>query len=604
MYVKQKQTGQMGYLPDNQFDPNLYEKISDPTLTTQLDSAYKQQQAQTITQPQTTQQQTTPQTITGHTLQEHQAALNAARAAGDKASEADILSNYEKEYQYQKDTGAIGTSSPQAKAKEAVDLKNKMMTDLKTKAQAVKDIIEMGKSGKLVGKQYETALGQAASDFNKQALFAKEDKVAGSALTAVELAQLAGGLIGIDSRTQGYIDKIIGKQPAPEPKIKESEDVIAQKMDYILTGKPPSGGMQQSKTGNFLTNAPGDIKNILNAITGTPREAINTVKQMEQGPGGIFSEGGYDPLQRLLQTAKMSIAPEVGYAQNINRDIGQPLQEGDIVGRASENFNQRPVSTILDLLPILGMGKSVLGGKSVPKVPSAIEQPNMAQRVVRSATDVISGGGSKEYIARAARNAGALPENQVLLQEGILSHPSATGKITATSKSMEKYGSQIAEVYKNANPILANNLKTKLYAELPNYPKVEIDKLLPYIEKYGNFDLTSGDTKIRASGFWEAAKKMEEKPPKITNKLNSPQYYEDMSKDVARAMRQVLADANPAVKSLNATYAALADYMYNVLKNPQGVAGGGGIFNIIGKAAKVSGDTGLNVLYKTLGLMK
>lgn len=75
-------------------------------------------QAQGGGQPQAPETQSTY--ITGYSPQEHLQALQQARAAGDKNAEADIMDNYTKEYQYQKDQRAY---ADKAKAEAKADAK-------------------------------------------------------------------------------------------------------------------------------------------------------------------------------------------------------------------------------------------------------------------------------------------------------------------------------------------------------------------------------------------------------------------------------------------------------------------------------------------------
>ena len=77
MRVIYKPTGQLGDIPDNKFDPNLFSTPSAQTNNTQT------------------------QTITGHTLQEITQALQQARAARDKAAIKSITDDYDREFQYQ-----------------------------------------------------------------------------------------------------------------------------------------------------------------------------------------------------------------------------------------------------------------------------------------------------------------------------------------------------------------------------------------------------------------------------------------------------------------------------------------------------------------------
>ena len=475
---------------------------------------------------------------------------------------------------------------------------------------------QLASKGDLTSDEAKRQLSFAAGKYNTIAGFGEGGKV----LSAAELGILAPTLIKTErQRGQNIIEKMSGAQPEmTKGLLQEAPETAAKKMVLALQATNPDLAskyqnlpISETPTGNALTNAPGNVKNIINSILGLPGNIVEQANQMEQGPGGVNSQGGYDPLQRLLQTAKMTIAPEVGYVQNLNKDIGQPLQGGDILGRAGENFNQRPISTILDLLPFLSAGKSALLNK-ISKAPEAtsteaLGEVNPIQNLIRKTTDVVSGGGSKEYIARAATSEKALPQNQVLLEENILSKPTATGKITATSKSMQKYGSQIGDIYKaNTEPVMGADIGKILDTKLSDagYDAKAIGFIKKYINKQGNFDLESGDAKITQERLWTAAKKIEEAPPKTTNNTENPVVYKQLSQDAGRIIRDFLGEKNPQVKPLNARYGALADYMYNVLKNPEGISAKGGIYNNIAKGAKVSLDALLNLLYKGSSLNK
>lgn len=416
MKVKYKQTGQIYDMPDNAtVDTSVFEPVNGQV------------------QQQTT--QNAPAYITGHSPQEHIAALNAARANKDTAAEADIMSNYTMEIQHQKDiaSGAFKTQEEKLKTtavadkQKAIDLKDKMMNELKTKAQAVQNIIEMGKSGKLSGEQYRTALGQAASDFNKQALFAKEDKVAGSALTAIELAQLGGGIIGINSRTPNLLDKALGNNPAPNPQIQDPEDIIAQKMNYIITGKPPSG----NKGGGGDINWAGDAKDIINGILGMPKGLMDwQTNKMKQGQVGQLP----DLIGEML----------MGYGKNLNKDIGQPLQGGDIVGRAGENLKQRPISTVLDVLPFLGAGKML---RKAPVVSDAGGASEVAKSVtVPPATNPLTKILNKVQESakgEAATNVGVADGTNVTRSEALMGDALKMTKSLTTrglAKELEAFG--------------------------------------------------------------------------------------------------------------------------------------------------------------------
>lgn len=93
--IRNKQTGQTMFVEDGQLGQyGLSQQAEQQQQVPQDPSIGQQPEGMTNDQP---------QYITGRSLQEHQQALNAARAAGDKTAEADINANFEREYKYQQD---------------------------------------------------------------------------------------------------------------------------------------------------------------------------------------------------------------------------------------------------------------------------------------------------------------------------------------------------------------------------------------------------------------------------------------------------------------------------------------------------------------------
>ena len=256
------------------------------------------------------------------------------------------------------ETNKLTASADQQKA---IALKDKMLGELKVKAQTVKDVIAAGQRGDLTGEQYKTALNQASSAFNQQALFAKEDKVAGSALTGVELSILGGGIINQSSKTQSWLDKLTGNVPAPKSKVEEKEDTINQKMDSIISGKPISMNTDQgSKKSDFLPqlakNAGQNAKDIANGVLNTPKAILDYAN--EKTAMGR-------PLTAMGMISDAAISTGKGLVNEYNNFLGRPLEGGDVVGRIGQRAYEKPVSTVLDVLPIISAVKNMNAAKGV-----------------------------------------------------------------------------------------------------------------------------------------------------------------------------------------------------------------------------------------------
>ncbi len=209
--------------------------------------------------------------------------------------------------------------------------------------------------------------------------------------------------------------------------------------------------------------------------------------------------------------------------------------------------------------------------------------------VIRNAADLVSGGGSKEYVARAATNADAIPQNQVLLEKGILAKPTETGRIQAAAIAKNDFGSQLGKIYKNSDRVFKDGeLGGALDTGLKDlgYHEKDIQFLKTYLNRQGNFDLASGDTLVTAETAWRAAQRLEQAPPKMLKNPETAAAYKKLSLAAAQVIRKKLGEKLPETKPINARYAALSDYMENRLKEPSGINPTGGIVRNIANAVQ------------------
>lgn len=157
--------------------------------------------------------------ITGRSLEEHNQALQAARAAGDKNAIKEIQDDYKREYDYQKDTGAFTKDDTNTKALEAKQ-------DIYKNAKYMLSVIDQIEKGELEGDAADTALNFAASRYAASQGFEE----GGKALTAPELTVLGGSIPIIKSRGQSWLDKMTGNIPSQTGKVDEDIDSIKAKM--------------------------------------------------------------------------------------------------------------------------------------------------------------------------------------------------------------------------------------------------------------------------------------------------------------------------------------------------------------------------------------
>lgn len=131
------------------------------------------------------------------------------------------------------------------------------------------------------------------------------------------------------------------------------------------------------------SNAPKDTANILNSILNIPADVANTEKEI--------ASPSTSPEERLRAINSMSLNSVLGntilnYGKSLNKDLGEPLQGGNVLGRIINNFEDRPVSTTLDALPFLAAGKASLVGEG-SKVADTAE----ANNINAAAQDVFKG---------------------------------------------------------------------------------------------------------------------------------------------------------------------------------------------------------------------
>jgi hypothetical protein len=487
-----------------------------------------------------------------------------------------------------------------------------------TKAQKAKsDIIDVAKQmqtvmankGQYDEKGYKDAINSLASSL---ILKKKEAENLGAALSGNELAILSGQTPVTQTIGASFPQRVgaffTGKEPVQHGEVVEDEETMKNKLALLVAGmegkkitpemlaSTRGGGGQKS---NLLNNAGGDLKNIANGLLGIPAGYVQAALH------------GEDPRRH---TGKLAMAGLKGAVQEYNDALGHPLEGGDIVGRIGQHAFEHPVNTALDVVPFAGAAmKGLRGAGAASMAGQAGEEMAAVQNAARTTvatnpvqksavgvSEVLGGGGSKEYIARTATNADALPQRQVLMDEGVLMHPTETGRIKATATAISHYGKQLEDVYaKSPDNFTGTDIQKLVTDGLKGqgYDPKAIAFIKRYISQQGGFDLEKGDNVITPHEAWKSAQLLEQAPPKMLKNPESSHAYKQLSQDAARILRQALREKIPQTTDINARYSALRDYMDNGLQDPNGVHNVSRS-GIVGTVRKGTADPLVNAAYK------
>lgn len=240
----------------------------------------------------------------------------------------------------------------QKKAKDAMEVNKK-------NAQAVLNVLEMGKSGTLNDKEFQDALRFAASQFNKQA-FAEGGKV----LSGAELAILAGSMITTrQPRNPNIFERLTGDVPAATGEILDKPDQIARKMMLVING-PEALAKNNVQSDNNIGSVSYNPDKSNNAnysnlevkgnksVSGFVSNAVNDVKSNVEG------------IASLPGVAADMVTGKVNPVDVVKSVLTGAVDEyANIAQHPIESFYQKPVSTTLDLLPLLQIGKAAMAGK-------------------------------------------------------------------------------------------------------------------------------------------------------------------------------------------------------------------------------------------------
>lgn len=222
-------------------------------------------------------------------------------------------------------------------------------------------VLDAGEKGTLKGKAYEDALNFAASKMAESTF-----ETGGKQLTEMEQALLQGSRPTIQIKGANIFQKALGIVPPQTARVLDDpatlrrkaiaaqsyargEDISPELLDNIQ--KIQSKGSDKS----LLANAGSDTKNILNGLLNIPKASLDYSRSRAEK----FNSGQANALMPQSIMTDLLFKTGRGVVGEYNELLGEPLKGGDVVDRIVTRAKEKPVTTALDILPILGVAKKM-----------------------------------------------------------------------------------------------------------------------------------------------------------------------------------------------------------------------------------------------------
>lgn len=480
-------------------------------------------------------------------------------------------------------------------SKNELDLKQKSTEAKKVigdTASEVLDVIHKGETGQLDpnSQEYKDDLGYAASDYNKRGFTEAGKSIVGKEQGIIQGTQIQVNPVGPNG-FQRIGEFATGEQVTPKSKVVDPNDSIKTKMVAAIEaagGKVPDwlqkGATKQETAkglGDLLGLKPGTAPNKI--ATGAVNDLLGFGQQIIDSGGGP----GINPLDPIG-----SIKEKVQSGENTLQGIGQTV--ADVTKNPVEYAINHPINTALAVGGLTEGGVDAVKGTPLPEIAPEAAAPVAESTALPKVKgvgvqDFLHGAGSKEYIARQATSDTAIPQNQVLQEEGILKHPAGVERIKATSRSLQKFGSSLGNLYKNSKEVVTGDHLDSILTDglqKEGVPTADAKKIVQRvtqdIKDQGIYD-PKGNV-INMEQLWNGAKYLEKYNPIIKGDADATAYLKNNSGTLARLMRDELKSRVKESVPYSARYSALKDFMDKVLKTPEGVKIKGSPFSWPGQA--------------------
>jgi hypothetical protein len=483
------------------------------------------------------------------------------------------------------------------------------------RAQAAKRVNDAMISGD------QNDLDAAAADYNK--LAPPQSQIPMNVQGPGWLSALKGKLTGELPKITYSVDQ--GQKDKIKAEINQTAGLAGQTLPEI-----PQTQSQQNKSQNIFQSIDQGIGNFMAAKNGTgpastdqspvgPVEgfvgglgvnAINNTGEMlstiAKMPGDYITrvqDAAADPTGKKLQQLSQDISMPgivknlaIGLLSELNQAVGEPLKGGNFLERAGQRAYEKPVQTLMDLSLFSKVGPEVKG-----TLPEIVKSPvkgtgNFLKKAAENSQELVSGGGTKEFIEQTNNMDQASTMSKVLLKNDIPGQLTTKGKILATDKALTETGIKLGNVLKDPayaqiaqTSEFTNNMKSYLLKRFPGQEEA-ISNLIRDVYNYGDYSLNTGSRYLSAADINAIKTNAMDYGPKA---FNSPTYGpigKDITTEMARYSRNYLAlKVKGAIPYLR-DYHALKTYSEDILSDPSGLQGMQSPRRFTGGVAKIGSN--------------
>lgn len=321
---------------------------------------------------------------------------------------------------------------------------------------------------------------------------------------------------------------------------------------------PEAQVKSESWLGNLTKNAGNDLYSIVNGV-------LNIPSAVKEGVIARIKEGKpIDPMSLGVAGGHTILK---GAINEYNELLGRPMEGGDVLGRIGQRAYEKPVSTVLDVLPFIGPLKKLATGSKASKVTSLptiskTTKPNILQKTGKSLKQEAAPIYEKPSVYGAGKEAAI---RKTLDDAGI--HGTPNQQYTALEPAMNKLSTKIAKkLAENPQAVSYKGIVAKFNENLASLKRTKvltnsqaINETKGYLKDLGN--LKEGDI-ITTQKLFDLKKIVNEDYGAVKAKMDRGMPLTPREQVVSAARKtldDVITDLHPEVKELTLKQSKLYD---------------------------------------------
>lgn len=303
----------------------------------------------------------------------------------------------------------------------------------------------------------------------------------------------------------------------------------------------------------------------------------------------------------IVQTVTHPVENLKAAGSDLLNTFGGEVKNGEVSfspQRALNHAIDNPVNTAMMAYGAVEGGLGALGKRGalpeigVSKVPEAVSGvANATGEAIKTgstkAADLVTGGGTKEQIARSVMQDNPVSMNETLQSKGILSKPTIKGKIEATQKAIVDENTAVKRELRNSNKTyssreLADQAKDYLKQRYGEGQATVIDDVVNQMAKEGVWDPKTGEQTLNPLQLDKAKTGLYDYGLRQLGLGESGKIYAQMGKDLSSFLRGKIAADVPSSTPYLRNEANLITYRDDILTDPTGLKPKGTILSTLG----------------------